>query len=75
MFCFTMFLTGFLITEKTGILCVPDPNIRLGSGGATIHALIALSNHFRVPLATLPSFKILLLHSGGDSQRVPICSR
>ena len=47
---------------------VPDPgDRRVGSGGATIHALGALAHDIEWWL----SHKVLLVHSGGDSRRLP----
>lgn len=56
-------------------LVVADPpGPRIGSGGATLHALRALSAAHGVPLERLPDLRILLIHSGGLSQRLPAYS-
>lgn len=56
------------LAAATRTAVVPDPNgCRIGSGGATLHAL-------RVVAAgdpALASRRVLLIHSGGDSRRVP----
>jgi fucokinase len=52
----------------TEFLVVPDPgDRRVGSGGATIHALGVLSKG----LVWWSSHRVLLIHSGGDSRRLP----
>ncbi len=58
-------------------LVVPDPeSARLGSGGATLHALRALAPGFRDP--SLPILhewweeqRVLIVHSGGEARRLP----
>jgi fucokinase len=64
-------------------LVVPDlQDQRIGSGGATINALHALAgDSFRktpAPIATLAEWwkgqRVLMIHSGGDSRRLPQCS-
>ncbi|RAL47638.1 hypothetical protein DM860_011376 [Cuscuta australis] len=75
------------IAQSTVTLAVPDPHgRRIGSGAATLHAILALANHYRREaeashmnsedhphsLVDLISKRhILLLHAGGDSKRVP----
>jgi len=50
-------------------LAVPDPDgCRIGSGGATLNALRALAQH---GLTDWARQRILILHSGGDSRRLP----
>ena len=52
---------------------VPDPsNARVGSGGATFNALITVEDLLsgRDDIDLLSS-KVFLIHSGGDSQRLP----
>jgi fucokinase len=50
-----------MLPEGTQFLVVADPDDRrVGSGGATIHALGVLGKH-----------RALLVHSGGDSRRPP----
>jgi fucokinase len=60
--------TKKLIPDQTHYLVLPDPEgKRVGSGGATLNVLATLSQ-------IDPDFlskKILLIHSGGDSKRIP----
>ena len=70
----------------TRVLVVPDPEgRRIGSGGATLHALRAVARDIwkrdRDLLADAGSGadpflgrRILVLHSGGDSRRMPHCA-
>jgi fucokinase len=52
------------LPASTRFVVVPDPDDRrVGSGGATIHALAAIAGE-----------RVLLIHSGGDSRRLPIYS-
>ncbi len=52
----------------TEFLVVPDPgDRRVGSGGATIHALGVLGKG----LEWWSTHRVLLVHSGGDSRRLP----
>jgi fucokinase len=56
-------------------LVVPDPpNRRAGSGGATLAALAALAREFNLSADDLHRLRILLIHSGGASQRLPAYS-
>jgi fucokinase len=66
-----------LLPAGMQFLVLPDPGgRRVGSGGATLHALaqvaglVAESEEGR--LDTLQ--RVLLIHSGGDSKRLPHCS-
>ena len=60
-------LSGMLPGE-TEFLVVPDPaGRRLGSGGATINALGLLGRNWE----WWSSHRALLIHSGGDSRRLP----
>ena len=71
-----------VIQEDTIVLAVPDPSSeRVGSGGATLNALLTVSEYLsaRAGLSyidpeILQNAKILIIHSGGDSQRVPCYS-
>lgn len=57
------------LNKKTKYLIIPDPNgKRVGSGGATINALKKIQEDSDVPIENL---KIMIIHSGGDSKRVP----
>ncbi|MEE8604756.1 MAG: L-fucokinase [Candidatus Aminicenantaceae bacterium] len=72
-----------LITGINQILVVPDPQShRVGSGGSTIFALLKiLSREFRTSgltkfspariEETLNRLRILIIHAGGDSRRLP----
>lgn len=68
-----------LIPNETLCLSVPDPaSVRVGSGGATLNALVAVSEYLSaragrafIDADTLQDAKILILHSGGDSRRIP----
>lgn len=56
-------------------LVVPDPpSRRAGSGGATLAALRALTETFGLSPGDLGRLRILLIHSGGASQRLPAYS-
>jgi fucokinase len=60
-------LSGML-PEETQFLVVPDPgDRRVGSGGATINALGILGKD----LEWWRGHRALLIHSGGDSRRLP----
>nr|XP_043622807.1 bifunctional fucokinase/fucose pyrophosphorylase [Erigeron canadensis] len=75
------------ISDSTVTLAVPDPHgHRIGSGAATLNAILALANHYNNKVANncsaenvvstsminfLRKKHILLLHAGGDSKRVP----
>ena len=71
-----------LIPESTVVLAVPDPaGYRVGSGGATLNALAVVSQRLcyaagysELNPRFLRSKRILIMHSGGDSQRIPIFS-
>ena len=54
-------------------LVVADPGGRpLGSGGATLHALAELSRVLDQPAPEWwPHSRVLMIHSGGDSRRLP----
>ena len=62
------------------VLAVPDPSgERIGSGGATLNALVAVAAEKAGERAVdvkafLAETLILCIHSGGDSQRSPIQS-
>ncbi|MEW5902537.1 MAG: hypothetical protein AB1715_13810, partial [Acidobacteriota bacterium] len=74
-----------LIPRVKEALVVPDPGgKRVGSGGSTIHCLLqVLSRELRgspgildpnLWLETLRNLKILIVHAGGDSRRLPAYS-
>lgn len=72
-----------LLTGVKQVLVVPDPeDRRIGSGGSTIHALLmVLNREFRAPVLSklsptrikeiLNRLRILIIHAGGDSRRLP----
>src|SRR5690348_3480927 len=56
-------------------LVVPDPpGRRAGSGGATLAAVRQLTRQFDLSVEDLKRLRILLIHSGGASQRLPAYS-
>lgn len=58
---------GGVLPPRTRFLVIADPDgRRIGSGGATLRALLQQRS--------LPSERMLLIHSGGDSRRLPHCS-
>lgn len=64
-------LDNHLLQEKTHYAVLPDPEgKRVGSGGATFHVLkyIAEQEGTENPFA---GKRIMVIHSGGDSKRVP----
>jgi len=67
--------TGAFFPAIQRTLVVPDPpGRRAGSGGATLVALAALTTQFRLAPDDLSGLRILLIHSGGASQRLPAYS-
>ncbi|KAG6541209.1 hypothetical protein Mapa_017370 [Marchantia paleacea] len=70
-----------VIAPETIILAVPDPGSqRIGSGAATLHAIRSLTSHIATNRNGMEEHMIdelvlgmhvLLLHTGGDSKRVP----
>lgn len=76
-----------LLPAGTQFLVLPDPpGRRIGSGGATLRALALVQgarlkveggDAFDLEPSTLnlpPAPRILIIHSGGDSKRLPHCS-
>ncbi|CAG0927569.1 fucokinase [Thermoflexales bacterium] len=60
-----------LLPAQTRFLVIADPDgQRIGSGGATLRVLAQLAREDD----TLTTQRILIIHSGGDSRRLPICS-
>ncbi len=58
---------GFL-PEKTKIVVIPDEGgVRVGSGGATLSVL----KYLRENEKAFSGLRVLVIHSGGDSKRVP----
>ncbi len=67
--------TGAFFPAIQKSVVVPDPpGRRAGSGGATLGVMRALVEQFDVGLDTLLRRRILLIHSGGASQRLPAYS-
>ncbi|KAL2653105.1 hypothetical protein R1flu_021233 [Riccia fluitans] len=65
-----------VIAPETIIIAVPDPGgTRIGSGAATLNAIRTLSDHSGLRggagAEALLKLHVLLLHTGGDSKRVP----
>ena len=66
-----------LLSGVKRILVVPDPEShRIGSGGSTLHTLITVLVMEKADdwLETLKHLRILIIHAGGDSQRLPAYS-
>lgn len=58
------------IPNTSRYLIVPDRDgQRIGSGGASLNALVQIAE--KIGLDKVSSQKILMLHSGGDSKRIP----
>jgi hypothetical protein len=56
---------GKFLSPSCRVLALSDPlGVRVGSGGATMHAISEAYN----------GGSLLILHSGGDSRRNPLCS-
>ena len=57
-----------IISRDKPVFCVPDKDgKRVGSGGATLNAILAARE------AKGPG-PVVVLHSGGDSRRIPLCT-
>ncbi|MDX9755056.1 MAG: L-fucokinase [bacterium] len=71
-----------IISDQTLLLAVPDPSSeRVGSGGATLNALLTVTEYLsaRAGLSfidpeLLRTSRLLIIHSGGDSRRIPCSS-
>lgn len=71
-----------LIPQETAILTVADPvGVRIGSGGATLNALLAAAEDLSARAGrsvldpdVVRSSRVLIIHSGGDSRRIPQAS-
>ncbi len=66
------------VPEGVHYLTVPDPGgVRIGSGGATLNALAAMAQSGFMPTAPAAladwwrTQRIFIIHSGGDSRRLP----
>lgn len=66
-----------LLSGVGQVLVVPDPeNRRIGSGGSTLYSLqkVLAREKSQNWLETLQNLRILIIHAGGDSQRLPAYS-
>jgi fucokinase len=71
----TMGAAGAMFPAIQRTLVVPDPpGRRAGSGGATLGTIPALMDELDLSAADLVRRRILLIHSGGASQRLPMYS-
>ncbi|MCR4740622.1 MAG: bifunctional fucokinase/L-fucose-1-P-guanylyltransferase [Lachnospiraceae bacterium] len=69
-FCFRLQLESRreFLPEKTRFAVIPDEGgVRVGSGGATLSVLKYLREHEK----SFENLRVLVIHSGGDSKRVP----
>jgi fucokinase len=63
--------SGYL-PKRTKYIVLPDPDgKRIGSGGATLNVLKYISEHAGNSDKNIVDSKILVIHSGGDSRRIP----
>ena len=68
-------LRGDFFPKAQRTLVVPDPpGARIGSGGATLGVMRSLVRRFKLKPSDFHRFRILLIHSGGLSQRLPMYS-
>ena len=64
-------LNNNFLHKKTKYIVLPDPDgKRIGSGGATLNVLKYIRQHSHNKSKIFDE-KILVIHSGGDSQRIP----
>jgi fucokinase len=67
-----------LLPSRTRFVVLADPDgQRIGSGGATLRALAlwpALLSEHNASAIDLRTARVLVIHSGGDSKRLPHCS-
>lgn len=58
------------LPHSTNFVIIPDPDEqRVGSGGATLNVLKYICQ--KIGIKNIADQKILILHSGGDSKRIP----
>jgi len=70
------------LPEETEFLVYADPQgKRIGSGGSTVYVLYKIlerfyepSSNIKDPISIIQNKRILILHSGGDSKRLPAYS-
>ncbi len=61
-----------LLPQRTHYMVLPDPEgKRVGSGGATLHVLKVIAQREKEGGNSFSGKRILVIHSGGDSRRVP----
>lgn len=59
-----------MLVKRTKYIVIPDlEGMRVGSGGATLNVLAYLNQNYGI--SDFTQYKILLIHSGGDSKRIP----
>jgi fucokinase len=66
--------SAFFPTIQRSIVVADSPGPRIGSGGATLNALRQAAAQLNVTPAQLAELRVLLIHSGGLSQRLPAYS-
>lgn len=65
-------LENHLIPSETRYMCIPDPEgKRVGSGGATINVMKRIREDLGDKFTSFSNLRILVIHSGGDSKRIP----
>ena len=65
---------AFFPAIQRSIVVADPPGRRAGSGGATLGAVRSLMEQFRLRPGDLDRLRVLLIHSGGASQRLPAYS-
>ena len=64
-------IDNFMLPKKTKFIVLPDPQgKRVGSGGATLNVLRYIAEREN-QINCFEGKKILVIHSGGDSKRIP----
>ena len=64
-----------LLPEMTDFKVIADPQgKRIGSGASTLYVLDQLSKSHNDPVQAFTQKRILVIHSGGDSKRIPAFS-
>lgn len=65
-------LENRMIPSETRYLCISDPEgKRVGTGGSTLNALSKIREELGRKFTTFENLRILIIHSGGDSKRLP----
>lgn len=65
---------AFFPAVQRSLVVADPPGPRIGSGGATLGVMRALADQFHLTAADFERTRILLIHSGGMSQRLPAYS-